>query len=683
MDMLNKIWGKLWYGNCKKPQAAALDDMKDDKLLISYELSTTNRAYTSFKNAEEFILTYQNITDNKHYYEIILKNNSLYFDLDFKINEFNLKDTISNFIILLKSVYLLEFGRKLNDRHIFILSSSIDNKGSLHFIIKNDYVFRNPEETKLFINRVNDARDISKFGDMIDMSVYHEKRAFRLFHSSKFGSDRVLIPISSKGNKLKKFNPLNYIVSNTTDGNKFYYDTPIASEAIKPAKSTKPAKAIETTETTEATKLRDDNEMIKRAIELYSNRPSAEFHILENPIIKHLNNDVISITFKRLKSGHCSLCDRTHDRANTSNLKIFTEDNKIFERCFKSTKSAFIGNITEIKEPTDEEREKGTFIQEAIISSTKLSEWKLEQFIRTRFSFTKSTTIYDYTEKYCSNNLNIINSEATIIGQRASMGTGKTNAAALRAITRYNKKNDRYVLISFRISLAEQLANDKFSEDPELKCYNKIKGKITADKLVIQPESLHRYNLTIGDRDYLNDELIIDEVSQVRKQFTSSTFLKSANAYRSYQKFKYIVKNSKHIHLMDANLTAADIKWVQEIRKTDEEPVEIYWNKHKNLKDRDLIITNSEYDIIHQAINDLKEGKRVYIASNSSTNKIIAFSEMIKKLTEKKILCICSDTLGAKDVKAALKDPNNEWGNYDCIISSPSCLLYTSPSPRD
>lgn len=652
ISFLQAVFNRIWYGNRDSPLNQAIANMNNNKFLISYELNEKNRAYTSFTDSNEFINIYKTLDGDKHYYEVLYGDVNLYFDLDFKIADYSREFTLLTFTEILIQLYYSEFGKKLNKKHIYILDASDEKKGSLHFNIINGLKLRNPKEMKTFAEKVNTAC-IGRLDSVVDTGVYTKNRNFRLIQSRKFGSNRDLVPISLKGTKLNKYSISNYIITNNSNDSVYYYpETETVSSII----------ADEQTEDTDG--------IVKKAISLYSNTEQALNHNLETAKVNILVDGNIEISFKRMNSSHCISCDRTHDRDNTSYLLCCVIDNKVFEKCYKSDISQFLGNIIDEPEPTLQDKVL-SFIGKAITVSTSKPIALLHSNINRNFIKTGATVI-DYNTEFCSLNNDLINSEATIIAQRASMGTGKTNAAALRALTRYNKPESRYILLSFRITLAEQLKNEKFAKDKNLKCYNESKGKIKYNKLVIQPESLHRYDLKIGNREYLTDEIIIDEISQVRKQFTSATFLKQPNAFRSYQKFKYIIKNSKHIHIMDANLTSDDISWIQGIRDTKSDSIEIYWNKFKNFNNRKISITGNETDIIYKAIDDLRHGRRVYIASNSSTEKIITISELIKNHTKAKTLCICSDTLSNPDVKTAIGDPNRIWENYDLIICSPS-----------
>lgn len=724
-DLYNKTWYEAKSKSDKRPLSESIAHMGNDKFIVGYELTKKSRTFATFENLEEFLNAYEDLPEEhpKTYYEVIHDKHHMYFDLDFRLSDFKLKTMINSFVNLLQSVYLDNF-EELFDNEIFILDASDKVKGSLHFILRfHNLLLRNSTEACKLAQLVYDARNPEEFdyvdengnkASAIDLNLYKKNQQLRIIHAHKYGSDRVLKPISIKGNHLKKYDIKKYFASYCEGDDKYYYD----DEDIEP---TQEMKAISGDKPD-----RKDCKLnylsplnlsgfLQKAIKLFSECDDSTNHNLSSYTVEEHKDGNLEISFKRLSSSHCELCDKTHDKDNTAFLLVCVDDNKVFLKCYKpynQGKSTFIGNLTaEIPETTENmcetnntndtgfTRQAGenqnnsideneiSFIQKAIITATEKTQAILEAKIEKQFKKTGAKVIR-YNNKYCSNNEAILNSEATIIGQRASMGTGKTNAVAKRAMLHYNSKEKRYVVLSFRISLSDQLKNDKFSADPNIVCYKDCKGTITAPHLIIQPESLHRYGLVKADREYLIDEIFIDEATQVKRQFTSDTFLKNPNANRSYKMFQHIIKNAKHIHLMDANLNADVIKWIQDIRGSKTEPIEIFWNEHKNLAGRDIKITASEIDILRLAQEDLNSNKRVFIASNSKVDKIRAYGDLLT--TEgKKTLCINAETLNDENVKKALANPNDPtfgWGKYDLVICSPSIqsgISYDKPETFD
>jgi len=160
-------------------------------------------------------------------------------------------------------------------------------------------------------------------------------------------------------------------------------------------------------------------------------------------------------------------------------------------------------------------------------------------------------------------------STADIVAIRARMGTGKTYAAALMA----EASPLRLCVLSIRLSLTgayKQLYKG-------IKAYLDIEGPIKDDvgRIIIQPESLYRLKWTNREQFIL----YIDEASQIRRQLTGDTFRKQDTAKESFANFKWAVRYATKIIVMDANLTAADVRFFDEMRGGGS-TIETYWNTH-------------------------------------------------------------------------------------------------------
>ena len=140
-----------------------------------------------------------------HFFEVIREDipARLYFDIDVKKSPLF---SIASFILidmLLKCLdhFLYDkFGLRCNQDEVLILDSSSNEKFSLHFIFPK-VIFYNNLEVGLFVKAMaNTAPDFlfmttgdeSKTSFVSDLSVYTRNRHFRLWKSSKLGSNRFL-----------------------------------------------------------------------------------------------------------------------------------------------------------------------------------------------------------------------------------------------------------------------------------------------------------------------------------------------------------------------------------------------------------------------------------------------------------------------------------------------------------
>ena len=410
------------------------------------------------------------------------------------------------------------------------------------------------------------------------------------------------------------------------------------------------------------------------------------------------------ISLRRLSSSMCDMCEEIHNSDNTRYLLICPSKEpsgvscrKIFAGCFrnKQKKKIFLGRLNkksceessqaEAKSPVQEPSGSlATMIGKAIKKITGESKSLAKTRLIKEFE-SVGCQVQEYEAKYCSDYPEITDhtQDTVIIGSKAKMGQGKTNAVASWALNHIKVNPEfRLGILSFRVSLTEQLRDDKYKEIPGIVSYRdtdpKTKKKIeltnSYPRQIIQPESLYRNRWTFG-KNSAPMALIIDEPDAIRKQFNSETFTKQPSSQRSWKKFKQMVREAKYIYLMDANLNKSHIKWIKDIRNANyTEPIKVFWNMADKFKGRNIKICASEIDILRHAEQDLKNNKKVYIASNSSVLKIQTFAEILKK-NNKKILSITRETLNKLEVKKALENPNDPiwgWSRYDAIICSPS-----------
>lgn len=673
----------IWYTK-NGPLAQMYNNAKGDILYLANEYKANGtRKYASFKTVQAFVKTYDIEAKNNNFHEIVHSEHLLFFDFDFKKSDYKIRPLIKAFIKLLHA-HFKSVSLPLNEKDIRITNSSNRYKGSLHAVILGR-LFRNVAETrafvqsmlKLWIDNKSEFDTEYAWADIIDMNVYTKNHNMRIIGSAKVDEPaRILKPISIKGRALKKFKIEEYFITPSQQYYKFYYAT-----------------AAETMQNAEFQEVPTD--ATKRAITLYSNEDDSLNHNLEAYTTDQTHEDVYKVKFKRLTASHCELCDRTHTKDNSAYLLVCPKDNNIFLMCFKSKKNRRLGNITEKEEEEieDEKKPQLSKIRKAINQVKKRSISYREKLIKRDFlNIGCKVNIYD--SEYCSNNDDLLNSTAVIIGQRASMGCGKSYAEALRVKMKFNDINKRVLIISFRISLSKQMRNGKFKNDPFIKTYLEP-GGLNSPHLIIQPESMARCEWKLSDIDEdLIDEIFIDELDQVITQITSATFLHHPQAAKNYKKLEMFMRCTKHLHVASAHLTAANIAWIQRIRGSTSERVEIFWNKHKNLKNREMCISGSMLDIIALIKVDIIAGRRAFLASNKSIEFLAALAEILKHTNAKKpdeedeedetneaneaaqprILLLTRETQNTQEVQKIkdINDPVNGWGTYDIVICSPS-----------
>jgi Ni2+-binding GTPase involved in maturation of urease and hydrogenase len=369
-----------------------------------------------------------------------------------------------------------------------------------------------------------------------------------------------------------------------------------------------------------------------------------------------ISNSGISIeliNFKRLRSSYCKTCDRTHDKDATP--YIFIRDNKMFWSCIRNKKAQFICKVDDS-------------IADVKYTST---------------SIVKLNNAIDYMEQYCTNikelTDSIKNNTHSVIAVKSNMGSGKTYAIA-ECINEMGKNLQTAGVVSFRVSLANKYTTDFKG----FTCYNTKKQKIIDDdKWVCQADSIHRIKPTEKPLEIL----VLDEVDQLRKHMTAETFMKNSNYLSNRAGLKQLIKTTKQVVIMSANITKADLDWIDSMRGSSVSKLIINNRYVSDPREINMVCKNK---IIESIIDDFKHKKKFAIAHNGSVKKQDALKRQILRSnghspqTEQyDILLINSETMSDANVKLALENPNIEFGKYAGIIYSPSVQSGLSYDVRD
>jgi hypothetical protein len=512
-------------------------------------------------------------------------------------------------------------------------------KNSFHFRIRGFGYYKS----------ANQIPKISGF----DPAVYNSgSQLFRLPYCTKEGQKRPLKRFNSRTGDIIELDDITekyeeYLVQNV-EGEKLIEVDAIRSQFELLNKIELNSIDNDVSSLSEDTCIEYIHAYIKKASESSSEIKS----MLENFRYKsHMSTEKnIIINFNRRNSSFCKICDRTHDTDNTFYISVMTQSNKIFWSCIRNKKAQFICNIDNSHELLNTE-----------VLNTSVDTYKKSP------DLPNTITV---NEKYCSNITILtdsIKNETPLIVLKSNMGTGKTYCVS-QCINEIDWAT-AIGLISFRISLAEKYADDF----KNFVCYNTKKEKVIDDaKWICQADSLYRIKSTEP-----LDILILDEVDQLRKHMTATTFMRNSNYLANRASLKHIIKTAKQIIIMSANITKADINWIESMRVAVSNATAIVITNTYISESRKINMV-SKLRVIESAINDYKQKRKFVIAHNGSTVKQEALKRQILLSTiefnsiDDDILVINSETMLDDNVKEALKNPNLNFAKYAGIIYSPS-----------
>lgn len=285
--------------------------------------------FTAFENYSYFLEYIKSIPENFwSFFEVIMSDHKqkLYFDIDIKKENISANETLQqvsrellNHLLLSIKACLLKYEIEVNvEKDILIFSSNADYKHSYHVILNNYYVTNN----KLNASLSSQIRELiqSEYSKFIDEHVYSSKQQLRCYKSQKPGSGRVKELVNSTNESFETIFR-NSSITYTTDCKPI----PIYSTNNN---------NITSIDESQSTLTSTEIEEIKKKL------PSVLFEIFK---MKQIKGKLILL--ERIKSAHCSICDRIHENENA--YLFINSKGEIHFRCRRDdNKSKYLGNLS-------------------------------------------------------------------------------------------------------------------------------------------------------------------------------------------------------------------------------------------------------------------------------------------------------------------------------------------------
>ena len=554
-------------------------------------------------------------------------------------------------------------GVNAKDIHMLTANGYSANKrkwvNSIHIIVPNSTVYSCGKEL------LNSMRDYDMFDIEPDYMVYKgvgKRQCFRLPYCSKEGETRPFVYTQLVDGKLIKLDKNVWLERFGLRVSEFLVseETTIMDNSV--AKTHVPVAVANVALT---------DEKYGAYIDAFNASILSE---KDNHIFRSATETKDGMTFinmNRLNASRCDWCRVIHDVDNSHYIMIH-QDGSAFAGCWKY-KGKEIPKRCIVKSKTP--LTKNEIIQNCI---EKFHKEEDKQDTISEDIKELGFEVFECDNKYCTDikmlDDCINGGEYDILGLRSNMGTGKSYMMAeyvAKLVKRYPTM--RICIVSNRISLAS-----KYKQDYEgFVCYLDDRTAPLKSNLVIcQMDSLHRiqWGRTCNEGGNWCDLLLLDEADQTLKHMASKTYMANRNSRKNNAMFSALVKTSKNIVAMSANLNPWCMKRLTTMRgELPERQVRhvFVWNKATTMKQH-IVISPTQEDIIKMIAEDLKENRKVYLSTNIKIENIHTIERLLSEKSEKKILAICRDTLSKPNVIDALNKPNEEWGKYDMVICSPS-----------
>lgn len=595
----------------------------DDKFVVT---NTTNRSYYVFNSIKKF-KKYLDKLDNKDktYDEVIFSwmKQKIRLDIDIKIKEIpnNIENTdlfIDNLLKIILTAIIDAFFHKylieLDEKDIIITSSHGTEKKSFHLIIDKYYALTNVIVQEFVVHLVK-LIPIS-LRNFVDLNVYKKIQNFRMALNHKSNSNRV-----------KKIEtPHNW------------FDT-----------------IIQNTEGCIELKGNSENKDIENNIEIedvtcvdiieFVNKTNSE--VLEHQKFRLKVNNIL--IFDRKAPSFCQLCNETHHNDNTAMLLVYNESqsSKIYFKCrHLKNKLLYIGNMGEYISLYSRKEERLSTLIDLANNEPICGLFEALPTSQKNIYINKIIKPFEHKETLCV---------------KAGMKMGKTKALVDYVNNNFNSEITRFKIriVSFRQTFSLNI-KEKFKD---FTLYSDVKGPLTADKLIIQVESLFRVKIDIGDEP--PDLLVLDECESIFEQFNSGLL---KNFTESWAVFQYLVKYSKYLVAMDANISDRTYRLLSLIRN---KKLFYHCNLYQNALDDHHFITTNKIKWISLIYEKLEDNKKIAIPI-SSLNLAETLQNLLKnKFPEKKIKLYSSKT-SQDEKKEHFSKINDYWNKYDILIYTPT-----------
>jgi hypothetical protein len=252
----------------------------------------------------------------------------------------------------------------------------------------------------------------------------------------------------------------------------------------------------------------------------------------------------------------------------------------------------------------------------------------------------------------------------SVIGVCSGMGTGKTQGLR-KKIKEDDRKADeaglprpKYIMPTAKISLAEAFYANYADLGFELYSNLPKKQRITADRIIIQMESLHR----IDRRGVSYDVLILDESELITQQLNSPNFKRATSTAAVY---KALMTHTPRVICCDALMSDLTINTLKRFgRKADD--MQIWHNTFQNDTQLKTLIAQSETQLIQGLKDALLAGKNCIVPC--STKYCVKLIEHLGKtwINADKVLAIHGDSPDEK--KRTISQINEEWSKYQLVV---------------
>ncbi len=601
--------------NDANPGLAIENDYSPESLQGRFIVYSKKQGYRVYESLCDFHTYLQGPDAIRTWNEVILDGpQKLKFDIDAPSKLFvdaTAYNAVFNTILDgIKDVISITFGISLKPTDIIICKSHGPSKYSNHIIIDN-YCVSNALQARELTSRL---MMLIPQVTVLDIGVNKSRQNFRILHCHKEedpSRPKVLVT---------QHDPMRTYIGNTTDCKLLHDITTVAAkEVITPITSN-----------------------VEAIVASYCPADHVYRSTSGNRIL-----------FTRTAPGYCILCARVHSNDNTFYIRVMEtpEETCLYQHCRHYDDDyggcSLISHESHVPEGSG--KSYGSYINRLV---SRAARYKVNGNV---FAPEIDHVIHEYAEpvlrpfELC---------ESLVV--HAGMKMGKTKALVDYLATHFGSRlvAPKIRFISFRRTFSANIKN-KF---PDFQLYSDTTGYLYANKIIVQVESLHRLAIVPGEE--CPDLLILDESESIFEQFDSG-LLKHFN--ECFAKFQYLMRYSKHVICMDANIGQRTINILSQMRPAR---ITYHHNVFKNAAPDTYYLTDNKakwLGILFAAL----ETDRVAIPMSSLADAKTIYKLITSRRPDLRVHIYTSET-SLKEKNEHFGAVDNYWALYDVLIYTPT-----------
>ncbi len=246
---------------------------------------------------------------------------------------------------------------------------------------------------------------------------------------------------------------------------------------------------------------------------------------------------------------------------------------------------------------------------------------------------------------------------------KANMKMGKTKKLAAFLAAHFTDTPQKTFVVRF-VSFRQTFSGNIKEKFPEFTLYSDEAGWLGQSRLIIQVESLHRLSVMAGNDP--PDLLILDECESIFEQFDSG-LIRLFNS--CFDKFKYLVRHSRHVVCMDAHLGRRTLNVMGRLRSMEDAMV--HHCRYQNATEDTWWFTADRTKWLTLLYDALDADEKVAIPSSSLAEAKMIAECIGRRYPHTKVCLYSRETLTSVKVEHFAR-VDHYWAQYDVLLYTPT-----------